>query len=407
MSSPRPASTRGAATRGLVRQLGSHRRLLTDLSAEPAPRSGGGRLDAIIVPTSRPASNLFALAALAVALGARLVVLGSGKAGIEQVRQRIGKFPGVRGLVVGFDETYHHPDFPARTSTAKFRDASGGRTSDLSAKRNFGLLLARLCGWSKVVFIDDDITVSSAAIARLTAQLDTHQIAGMVCRDFPDNSVVCHARRLAQLPQDTFVTGAVMGVNCNDLPLPFFPDIYNEDWFSFAGAAAEHRLAKSGEARQAEYYPFGSAQRARHEEFGDVLAEGLYTLFEINGPGRLGWRLKDAQQQQYWQNFIQERRNVLAETTEKLTSFLGRGNCSDDVPAAIVALGVAAEQLKLITPELCVEFIRAWQGDLEEWTGMCPHFNSVGRYAEALDWLKMGSWQPLPDFGSLAGNDQG
>ena len=141
---------------------------------------------------------------------------------------------------------------------------TAGGTSDLSVKRNFGLLLARLSGWSKIVFIDDDITLSRPDIARLTDQLDSHQIAGMVCRDFPDNSVVCHARRLAGLPQDVFVTGAVLGVNCTDLPLPFFPDIYNEDWFFFAEAAPRATSStKAGEARQAEYEPFAEPAAGR------------------------------------------------------------------------------------------------------------------------------------------------
>ena len=121
-------------------------------------------------------------------------------------------------------------------------------------------------------------------IARHAASARQPPIAGMVCRKFPDNSVFCHARRLAKLPQDVFVTGAVLGVNCTDLPLPFFPDIYNEDWFFFAEAAARHRLPRSGEARQAEYDPFDDPARAHHEEFGDLLAEGLYSLIEDREP---------------------------------------------------------------------------------------------------------------------------
>ena len=103
-------------------------------------------------------------------------------------------------------------------------------------------------------------------------------IAGMVCRDFPDNSVVCHARRLAGFPQDNFVSGSVLGVNCDDLPFPFFPDIYNEDWFFFSKAVARLELANVGDAAQRPYKPFADPERARHEEFGDLLAEGLFSL---------------------------------------------------------------------------------------------------------------------------------
>ena len=85
-----------------------------------------------------------------------------------------------------------------------------------------------------------------SAYERLARQLDHSQIAGMVCREYPDNSVVCHARRLAGLPQDNFVSGSARGVRCDDVALPFFPDIYNEDWFFFSKAVARHDLFNVG-----------------------------------------------------------------------------------------------------------------------------------------------------------------
>jgi hypothetical protein len=69
---------------------------------------------------------------------------------------------------------------------------------------------------------------SIAFQAACPGQLDRHQVAGMHVRHFPDNSVVCHARRLAGFAQDVFVTGAALGVHCNSLPLSFFPDIYKQ-----------------------------------------------------------------------------------------------------------------------------------------------------------------------------------
>ena len=112
-----------------------------------------------------------------------------------------------------------------------FRAANANRQSDLSAKRNIGLLLARLHGWNKIIFLDDDITLSGTDnLARLAWQLDRSQVAGMIVRNYPDNSVVCHARRDARLPQDVFLTGAVLGVHCNNLPLSFFPEAGSEDF---------------------------------------------------------------------------------------------------------------------------------------------------------------------------------
>ncbi len=114
--------------------------------------------------------------------------------------------------------------------------------------------------------------------------------------------------------QDVFVTGAVLGVHCNNLPLSFFPDIYNEDWFFFAKEAAARRLPRVGTARQAEYDPFASPERARREEFGDLLAEGLFALFGEARPGMsLDEQLRGATRG-YWDRFIEARQDVLTET---------------------------------------------------------------------------------------------
>jgi hypothetical protein len=266
---------------GSVRQRASHAHLSQDVSRSPAPplRSRRGHLDAIIIPASRPASFIQPAIELAAFLGAFLVVLCSKQTKVEQVSRRVARTPGGRSLIVEIPQGWKHPLFPSRTSDDEFDRASANRESDLSAKRNLGLLLARLHGWNKIAFVDDDVQLSQTDnIARLAGQLDEYQIAGMVVRRFPDNSVVCHARRLGGLAQDVFVTGAVLGVHCNNLPLSFFPDIYNEDWFFFAEEAATRRLPRVGHATQAEYDPFASLDRARCEEFGDLMAEGLYAL---------------------------------------------------------------------------------------------------------------------------------
>ena len=235
-----------------VQQRASHAALSRMCRDRPRRRCGPtGRLDAIIVPASRPASFLQPAIELAAWLGVLLVVLCSKQTRAEHVAERVSSSPGARALIVDLPK-----DGVTRVSYSNiqpvFREANADRESDLSAKRNIGLLLARLHGWNKIVFVDDDMTLSRTDnIARLAGQLEEHQVAGMVVRDFPDNSVVCHARRLAGLPQDVFVTGAVLGVHCNNLPLSFFPDIYNEDWFFFAREAASRELPRVGQASAA------------------------------------------------------------------------------------------------------------------------------------------------------------
>jgi hypothetical protein len=47
-------------------------------------------------------------------------------------------------------------------------------------------MLARLHGWNKIVFLDDNITISRPGnIARLAAQRDRHQVAGRLFASIP------------------------------------------------------------------------------------------------------------------------------------------------------------------------------------------------------------------------------
>jgi hypothetical protein len=380
-----------------ITHVASHARLLRDVSFAPAPspRSRRSRPDAIIVPTARPASALTGPIELAAGLEVPLVVLCSRQATVSQIAERLSRVHRARGIVVQLDDGYALPT--KHWNTGEFAAVSGGRSSDLSTKRNVGLLLGRLQGWNKVIFVDDDITVSRTDIARLSAQLDTYQIAGMACRTHPDNSVFCHARRLAKLPQDVFVTGAVLGVNCSDLPLQFFPDIYNEDWFFFAETAARHRLTKAGEARQAEYDPFGSQARAEHEEFGDLLAEGLYSLIEDRGPRYSFRQLTHQANRQFWSSYIDVRRQNLAEARSLLRSYVDRKDCGVRVEAAVASLTAADQRYETahnrITADRCVEFLEAWQEDIVEWSRYYTCTNNVGNMRDTLDVLGLTKWQ--------------
>jgi hypothetical protein len=393
-----------AANRSLrrVQQRASHAHLFKDVSASPAPplRSRRGSLDAIVVPASRPSSSLQPAIQLSAWLEIPLVVLCSKQTSVELVSRRVSKTPGARSLVVRVPDMWNHPNIPSGTSASVFKEANAKRESDLSAKRNLGLLIARLHGWNKIAFVDDDVTLSRTDnIARLAGQLDEHQVAGMVVRRHPDNSVVCHARRLAGLTQDVFVTGAVLGVHCNSLPLSFFPDVYNEDWFFFAKEAAARKLPRVGNARQAEYDPFASVDRARREEFGDLLGEGLYALIgEAESTLSFDDHLRAATAT-YWSRFIEARRQVLTETMTLLVGFLDRNGHSLRVSSAVASLEAAEGQLNKITADLCVDFINAWREDLTNWQKFSNTVNNVGSTREAMDFLQLKTWN-IAEFGA-------
>jgi hypothetical protein len=381
-----------------VRQKPSHARLLRTI-ADPPP-SRPSKLDAIIMPASRPASFLNGLIDLSASLGTLLVVLCSLQTRADRVAARVAETPGARALLVELPPGFEIQDMPSRTADPLFTKASADRRSDLSTKRNLGLLLARLNGWKKIAFLDDDITLRDpAAYLRLARQLEHSSIAGMVCREFPDNSVVCHARRLAKLPQDNFVSGSVLGVHCGDPTLPFFPDVYNEDWFFFSQAVARHELLSAGTATQARYEPFADPNRAAREEFGDLLAEGLYALIgDIDDPKLAYHRQLRYARGAFWESFLEARREGLTFTRERLKrlgAVLHGGGVAD---SALASLDAAEHQLDHITPDLCDAFLDAWQDDLVDWETLCLRTGYVGSVRESMSWFEKLPWR-LAQFG--------
>jgi hypothetical protein len=201
--------------------------------------------------------------------------------------------------------------------------------------------------------------------------------------------VVCHANRDTGGEQSTFVGAGAMLFPASRAT-SFFPDIYNEDWFFFAQHAAARSLPKIGEARQDEYDPYADSGRAAREEFGDLLAEGLYALFS----GTPGWDLKDqlevAASDNHWRLFIHDRYEMISETFRRLSAVQDRTGA--DPSPAHKSLLRATEQLDLITPELCVDFIRSWREDHDRWQKIMPRRGTVLSEREAMKELALTNW---------------
>jgi hypothetical protein len=366
-----------------VRQRSSHAGLITDLSARP-PRSGRTRpLDALIVPAARHPETLRAAAGLAAAADVKLVVLASRDCRVAEAARVVADILGGRALIAGIPDGYQSDLLSFRTSAPSFDELKAGRSSDLSLKRNLGLLLARLMGWQKIMFLDDDIFgVTPTDLAKVASQLDYHQVAGLISRSFPDNSVVCHANRLRGGKQDNFVTGAALGVSCARADLDFFPDIYNEDWLFFAEDAARGEVISIGEARQRPYKPFADPRRAEVEEFGDLIAEGIYALFNDGEP-------LNAATAAYWAEFIAARKELIG-------SLIGDLYCMEDRGARVLAhesMLRARKQLQAITKDHCVSFVNAWRDDREAFARMARGLPRLGNYMAACEYLGLSEWR--------------
>ena len=340
-----------------IRQLGTHRKLVSQ--TEQLTLDATLALDAIIVPASRPAQNLEQAITLARAADCALLILCSQKLEPAQVHQLLGERSFNGAIVVKLPKDYRHEllEFRALESIrGDLPKACSSYVTDLSTKRNVGLLLARMVGWRRIFFLDDDIRdISHLDLQSTVSMLRAFPAAGMRVNSFPDNSVACHAHRATRGLQDVFVTGAALAVD-GQKNSGFFPDIYNEDWLFFYDDARTGRLGSSGlKATQLRYDPFADAQRAAWQEFGDVLAEGLYALLD-HGQG------VEYATREYWVDFLYGRRRFLEAIIDRA------GTARPEIREQLLRSVEAALKCSItIEPKTLERYVRLWRRDLRDW----------------------------------------
>jgi glycosyltransferase involved in cell wall biosynthesis len=340
----------------------SHRDLLGKPS--PAGSVASSHVDAIVVPTGRKPAQLVTAIELARKVDTVLVLLcsqwsshtGAAKlardAGVDAVAIRVDNVPA--GLVPTFETTGLVVGTPFE------------RKTDTSMKRNLGLVLARSAGMERIVFLDDDIAVPNPEDLRTAVgMLDAFDGVGLANGGYPDNSVVCHALRETDGGQDTFIGGGALAVGSAAMS-SFFPNIYNEDWFFLLDESRLRPSAITGLAVQRPYDPFANEWRARSEEFGDCLAEGVFALLDK------GRDLRDADRA-FWAPFLRDRLAMIS-------GIITRVDGIDKEPAEkgrmLAALKAARGRCQLITPQLCVDYLAAWRRDSAAWRKHIDSFRS-------------------------------
>jgi hypothetical protein len=343
-----------------IRQHHTHNPL-TGTGPRPAPRDRL-ELDAIVVPALRTAANLDQALTLARDVGCWLVILCSGQLDAETAREYADARSRSYGKVIAADipAEYSHElmNFQRlRDIRTGLPEACGYYTTDLSIKRNTGLILARMLKWHRIFFLDDDIRgITYPNLQATVDMLGSYSAAGMWIKEFPDNSIACHANRITGEEQDVFVSGAALAVNC-DVALGFFPVIYNEDWLFFFDFASQGKLANSRlEVGQLQYSPFADPRRAAWQEFGDLIAEGLYSLVHLRIP------IEEATRE-YWGHFLEARRTFLEGVITRAEA--ARWNIPEGLTFSVRE---AVKTLLTIQPELCERYVRAWRDDMVDWS---------------------------------------
>jgi hypothetical protein len=376
-----------------IRQHDTHRSLVRR-GGQATLHTGTVGLDAIIVPGTRPAMHLDHAVTLARAADCWLVILCSQQLRGTDVKDFLAARSFRKAIVVDVPSGYSHEflSFPGLLSLKdNLPHQCGWYVTDLSMKRNIGLVMARMLGWQRVFFLDDDIRdIAYLDLRSTVSMLESFSAAGMWVTDFPDNSIVCHANRMTGASQDVFVSGAALAVDCYS-DIGFFPDIYNEDWLFFFDAALNGQLGNSYlRATQLYYYPFANPQRAAWQEFGDVLAEGLYALLHLRLDVRHATDI-------YWEFFLGARKSFLEGIIANKQNVQYPG-MREEIATSVES---ALKSLRDIEPSLCAYYIQMWRKDLREWKRRVARIPEVRSVEAALAELGLittptdGTWKIL------------
>jgi hypothetical protein len=344
-------------------------------------------VNAIVVPTVRSAEHLRSVAQFAADTRCHLIMAYT------------GSLPaGLAGVLAGLQ--------PDQVTLLTVRSAVQNRLLDLGAslpqslvapaaldisrKRNLGLLIGRVCGWTRILFLDDDIRkLNVAKLSSAAALLDDFPVVGLQVRKYPDASVVGHARRLTGRRQEPFISGGSLLVNPQLLD-GYFAPVYHEDWLCVINHLRKGEVAIGGSVGQLPYAPFTTPERAKFEEFGDTLLCGLLWLVHTRSGKGAGdkscpmpesdfWR--EATNPRFWKQILEQRAALLADITVHLAKkdFYG--------PSPLPSLAAARERLGELTPANFALFTERWLTSLAIWRGRLSSLSQVDHTdtAQAID----------------------
>jgi hypothetical protein len=354
----------------------SHRDLVTHTPVELGSRSVPLDLDAVVVPVHHGIDDaridhLRAAVGVAHAARSRLLVLCSGRIRRREVMELIR--PGLAPAATVVDLHDAAWDRPLRLRTASLAQRERGLRRDVSRKRNLALLLGRMLGWNRVLFLDDDVRdLSQPQLLRGLHGLDARRkdVVGWAFDEFPDHSVVCHAHRLSGGRRETFVGGGALLVQCSRVT-SFFPDVYNEDWLFLADLIERGTVEMVGDLTQVAYRPYDDPVKAAAQEFGDVLAEGLFWLLHAGLP------LDHARKWRYWTYQLDQRRAFIDTIARRLRRPSRRHD--PDARKALACLRTARNELRPGAERVLADYVTAWRQDQRTWAA---HVMTMPRFAD-------------------------
>jgi hypothetical protein len=324
-------------------------------------------VDAIVVPTIRTADHLHSAVKLAAYARCHLIAVYTDHppTGLSAI---LDKFPSARVtlLTVRNGTQDRLLDLGAWLPQSRISPAA----LDISRKRNLGLLIGRVCGWTRMLFLDDDIRrLNVVKLSSAAALLDDYPVVGLQVKKYPDASVVGHARRLTGRRQEPFVSGGSLLVNPQILE-GYFAPVYHEDWLCVINHLRKGEVAIGGSVGQLPSLPFTTPERAQLEEFGDILLSGLLWLVHARKKDATDRALptnteywREAADPRFWERILKERSELLRDITTRLA------HKDFYTTSPRPSLAAARQRLIELTPAHFVSFIENWLASLGEWAG--------------------------------------
>ena len=331
-----------------------HSMLVTDVSA-----TGERPMEVIVLSAARGGDGYKPIVDVAAQSGTDVAILASHQCDPLEVARYMAT-EGASGIVTAWPKGFELPvtqDFATRRHPLVI----GRIGHNLSDKRNLGLLLKR----EKTIFSDDDIDRwTPEALSQASDLLEEYDLVGFLSNQFPDRSVVYHAKELADrlegLPDIDQVTisGNALAVSSRAAAKGFNDLDYNEDRKFVYPTVLAGKAAILGEITQAPYDPFVDTDRITQELFGDVLCDGLYFLLGNNvSPDAVG--------PDFWHYAIWRYGQLVRLTHDRLVGQLKNGD--ERIPNALIALEAAEKKLAEFTSAHFTSYLSALKEDTQRW----------------------------------------
>lgn len=216
---------------------------------------------------------------------------------------------------------------------------------DLPAKRNFALIHSIQHGFKNILLIDDDIEcISKNIILKGIASLESNDVSGCLVKDYPDTSVIGHIEQKYGEPYYPFVSGNFLFIKSDKID-SYFPLIYNEDWLFMIPYIINKKISAVDVIYQKEYNPFENISKIKFQEFGEVIAEGLFELIDRQ-------KYDDKYKESYWKEYLEYRRSYVADLLNEAENKY--------IPFIKESLDICRK----IKPIQCINFIEDFEQDI-------------------------------------------